>query len=413
MTYDLIIVGGGPGGSTAAKIAAESGAKVLMLEAAEEGRYKCCAGGIPLSNEEFSPIPKGVNDREITGGVLFTPTKGVMEFETTDERDKGYCMFRTDFDKYLVDLAHDAGTQVEYKFRVKDIKINKTGEVLVRGPKEFRSKCLIIATGIAGARLQRGLGIEVPPLINAVQAEFAIPESVIDEEFGNKVWEFFDTTLVEHGIAWAFPKLNAVSIGVLGKGVKKTHFENFLKYPIMKDKLEGREMMEFNGLKVWSAPIPDRMIEKPYGNRVMVIGDACGTADPILYEGIYQARLSGKLAAKVFCESLEEGNFDEKTLARYDELLREKLYNEDTRYAYKFHQLLFHSKLLERLIDATYLLAQDDPEMMDATIALFSGNQTRKVIWKTMMSRKWKLIKILGLKRSLRLFPTLLRASRI
>ena len=69
MTYDLIIVGGGPGGATAAKIVAESGLKVLLLESGEEGRYKCCAGGIPLRCENFSPIPHGVNERVITGGV--------------------------------------------------------------------------------------------------------------------------------------------------------------------------------------------------------------------------------------------------------------------------------------------------------------------------------------------------------
>ena len=65
MVYDLIVIGGGPGGSTAARIAAEGGAKVLLLEAAEEGRYKCCAGGLPVRNEVFAPIPHGVGDREI------------------------------------------------------------------------------------------------------------------------------------------------------------------------------------------------------------------------------------------------------------------------------------------------------------------------------------------------------------
>ncbi|MFX0033118.1 MAG: FAD-dependent oxidoreductase, partial [Candidatus Hermodarchaeota archaeon] len=66
MVYDLIIIGAGPGGATAAKIAAEKGANVLLLEAAKERRYKCCAGGIPVSNEVFSEIPHGVGDREIT-----------------------------------------------------------------------------------------------------------------------------------------------------------------------------------------------------------------------------------------------------------------------------------------------------------------------------------------------------------
>ncbi|MFX1326044.1 MAG: FAD-binding protein [Promethearchaeota archaeon] len=82
MGYDLIIVGGGPGGSTAAKIAAINGLSVLILEAGQEGRYKCCAGGIPVSNEEFTPIPRGLGEREITGGVIVTPNRGTMEFDT-------------------------------------------------------------------------------------------------------------------------------------------------------------------------------------------------------------------------------------------------------------------------------------------------------------------------------------------
>ncbi|MCK4779482.1 MAG: FAD-dependent oxidoreductase, partial [Candidatus Lokiarchaeota archaeon] len=147
MAYDLIIVGGGPGGATAAKIAAESGLNVLLLEAGEEGRYKCCAGGIPVTNEDFAPIPHGVGEREITGGVIVTPKNGPMEFETTEEKDKGYCMFRTDFDKFLVNIAQDAGTQVIYGFRVKGIEINNEG-VLVKGSEEYRSNCVILATGL-------------------------------------------------------------------------------------------------------------------------------------------------------------------------------------------------------------------------------------------------------------------------
>jgi flavin-dependent dehydrogenase len=149
--YELIVVGGGPGGATAAKIAAESGANVILLEAVEEGRYKCCAGGIPARNEAFSPIPHGVGDREITGGVLFTPKSGPMEFEALGKNNKGYCMFRTDFDKFLVNIAQDAGAQVMYGFRVKGIEFTNHGDVYVKGPTEYRSKCVILATGLGGA----------------------------------------------------------------------------------------------------------------------------------------------------------------------------------------------------------------------------------------------------------------------
>jgi len=413
MTYDLIIVGGGPGGATAAKIASEHNANVLLLEAAEVGRYKCCAGGIPIRNEEFSPIPRGVGDREITGGVLFTPKNGPMEFEASGKNNKGYCMFRTNFDKFLLDNAQDGGAQVIYGARVKRIELAKDKGVKIIGAKEYKSKCVILATGLGGAQLQRSLNMEVPPMVGGIQAEFSVPESNIDEEFGNRVWEFFDRDLIDHGIGWVFPKSQALSIGVLGKGVKMSHFNAFLKNPFIKDKIEGREMKMFGGRKVWAAPIPDRLISKPYRERVMVIGDACGTADPILYEGIYQARLSGKIAAEVFLQALEEEDFGESSLARYNELLLKHLYEEDLRYSYKFHHLLYHSGLLERVIEASYSMAQDDLEMMQSTISLFTGSETRKHSWEVMMSRKWKLVKLLGIKNSIKLIPTLLRALRI
>jgi len=412
MAYDLIIVGGGPGGSTAAKIAAERGLNVLLLEADQEGRYKCCAGGIPVTNEEFTPIPRGVGEREIAGGVIVTPKNGPMEFDTTGEKDKGYCMFRTDFDNYLVNIARDAGTQVIYGFRAKRIEINSEG-VIVKGPQEYRSKCVILATGLGGAHLQRHLGMEVPPMITGIQAEFAMPESVITEQFGNRVWEFFDRSISEHGIAWAFPKQDAVSVGILGRNIKISNLESFLRYPFIKDKLTGREIKVFGGRKIWAAPIPDKLIEKPYRDRVMIIGDACGTADPILYEGIYQARLSGKLAAETFSKAYDDEDFGETSLARYHALLLKQLYEDDLRYSYKIHILLYHSGLLEKIIEAAYSMAQEDPEMMQSIIALFTRSQTRKKIWKVMLSHKRKLIKHLGFSSSLRLIPTLFRASRI
>jgi geranylgeranyl reductase len=413
MKFDLVVIGGGPGGATAAQIAAESNQTVLLLEAAEEGRYKCCAGGIPVRNEEFTPIPHGVGDREITGGVLFTPKTGPMEFEASGKNNKGFCMFRTDFDKFLLDTSQNAGAQVIYRSRVKRIEVSKNKVVTIAGSKEYQSECVILATGLGGAQLQRTLGLEVPPMVSGIQAEISAPEAFIDEEFGNRVWEFFDRKLIDHGIGWVFPKSQALSVGVLGNNIKMSHFNSFLKNPFIKEKIEGKEMKEFGGHKIWAAPIPDRMISKPYRDRVMVIGDACGTVDPILYEGIYQARLSGKIAAEVFCKALEKEDFSETELAKYNELLLKCLYEEDLKYSYKFHHLLYHSGLLERIIEASYLIAQDDPEMMQSTIALFTGSETRKHSWEVMMSRKWKLVKLLGTKNSIKLIPALFRALRI
>jgi len=204
-----------------------------------------------------------------------------------------------------------------------------------------------------------------------------------------------------------------VSIGVLGQNIKISNLESFLRYPLIKDKLEGRKMKIFGDRKIWAAPIPDKLIAKPYRDRLMIIGDACGTADPILYEGIYQARLSGKLAAETFCKAYDEEDFGDKSLVRYHNLLLKSLYEEELRYSYKIHTLLYHSGLLEKIINAAYSMAQEDPEMMQAMIAMFTRSKTRKQIWKIMLSHKRKLIKELGISSSLRLIPTLLRALRV
>jgi len=116
---------------------------------------------------------------------------------------------------------------------------------------------------------------------------------------------------------------------------------------------------------------------------------------------------------EVFCQALEKEDFGESALANYNTLLLKQLYDEDLKYSYKFHYLLYHSGLLERILEATYSMAQDDPEMMQSTIALFTGSETRKHSWEVMMSRKWKLVKLMGIKNSLKLFPTLVHALRI
>ena len=81
---------------------AKNGANVLICEVAEEGRYKCCAGGIPISNEDFSPIPRDIGEREISGGVLVTPQSGPMEVDATGEKNKGYCKLKLSKNQHLI-----------------------------------------------------------------------------------------------------------------------------------------------------------------------------------------------------------------------------------------------------------------------------------------------------------------------
>ena len=149
MTYDVVVVGAGPTGSTIAKIVAERGLKVLVLEKYTLDREKACAGAIPNRVVEHFRIPEKALARKCNGIFLCSPKNRTV---VIGKRGKIKLVMRSVFDKVLCQMAMDKGAEFFEKSLVNEPLI-KNGKVIgvkarINGKtKTIKAKLVIGADG--------------------------------------------------------------------------------------------------------------------------------------------------------------------------------------------------------------------------------------------------------------------------
>lgn len=151
--YDIIIIGAGPCGCTAARTLSTSGFKVLLLEKCKLPRYKSCSGILIEKSMRFieqkfgCSVPAFVTCTPIDNrGMIFTDDIGrEYRFES-----RGLNIWRDKFDYWLVSLAQEAGTEVRAESSVTSIRESKeTVEVMVNGNTE-QAQYVIDCSGAVG-----------------------------------------------------------------------------------------------------------------------------------------------------------------------------------------------------------------------------------------------------------------------
>jgi digeranylgeranylglycerophospholipid reductase len=324
--FDVIIVGAGPAGSTAAKCLMDyrPNMRVLLLDKVDSfPRAKPCGGYLGAEVFDLFPYLKeneaAFVESESHVGFLHSPD---LQYQVSG-RTRMLGVLRPTFDAYLVGLAQQAKVQVGTRSRVIDVKpSHEKVRIELEDGRKISAKVVVGADGAASLVARRtGLhkGWEPNQICRTIVKEFPVDPKFILDQFGpeRSIHLFLQFNRIP-GYAWVFPKAHHINVG-LGC---------FANYPIrlvdyfrilvrlLKKKIMLPEAADLKGLEAGICPTMGPL-RKTQQNRVMLIGDAAGFVSPSTGAGIVPGMQSGKLAAQTLAEASEREQFDATFLERY------------------------------------------------------------------------------------------------
>jgi geranylgeranyl reductase family protein len=306
--YDVIVVGGGPGGSTAARFCAKAGLKALVIEKEKFPRYKPCGGCLSTKTVHLLDLDlTSVIENTIYGSKFTYRSKDSFFIETKDPI--AFLVMRDRFDQLLITNALQEGADVLEGEKVTGVEEKGDGvEVELAKGKRLSCQYLIGADG-AESVVARSLSLSSPKNdANGIAIESEIPfDSSI--HFPQKELQFIhlDFGRIPNGYGWVFPKKEYLSIGIGGM-FRETKKLNPRQY--FSDFLKGLDYIPKGKTgRVTGHLLPSFYDEnqKASRGRVLLVGDAAHLMDPLQGEGIYYAIRSGMLAAEAITEWKKEG----------------------------------------------------------------------------------------------------------
>ena len=296
-SYDVVIIGAGPAGCSAGIMLAKKGMKILLLDKSEFPRKKPC-GGL-LTEKTYSIITKtlglnGLDEVIIQKSNGFEIYDGNRFINSAKANNYTYYVSRKSFDNFLLEGAKQAGCVVLTGAVVSNIKF----ESVLIGAESYQFKYLIGADGL-NSMVRRHYRIPMPKNNMAVGLQVDVP---LNRMPLNLKWDLPKIYFgyVKYGWGWAFPKGDYVSLGLAGlfsKGASlKTAFNLFLADLSCQDASKESQIS--------GAQIPyGSYLSSPGKDNALLLGDAAGFVDPITGEGIYNAILSGVIAADILSNS--------------------------------------------------------------------------------------------------------------
>jgi geranylgeranyl reductase len=297
-TYDVVVVGGGPAGATAAQDLAQAGRSVVLLDRA--GRIKPCGGAIPPRLIKDFHIPDGLLVAKATSARMIAPS--AREVDMPVEGGFVGMVDRDVFDEWLRERAASTGVERRTGAFARVERDPDGVAVVCYTTKDSESETRLrarVIVGADGARSQVARqtvkGAHRNPCVFAYHEIIAAPKAgaagfaAFD---GRRCDVFYQGRLSPDFYAWIFPHGETASVGV-GSARKGFSLKGAVKALRETAQLEGCETIRREG-----APLPLKPLPRwDNGRDVILAGDAAGVVAPASGEGIYYAMEGGRQAA--------------------------------------------------------------------------------------------------------------------
>jgi geranylgeranyl diphosphate/geranylgeranyl-bacteriochlorophyllide a reductase len=310
-TFDVVVVGGGPAGATAANDLARNGHSVLLLDRA--GRIKPCGGAIPPRLMREFDIPTSLLVAKVNGARILSPSDRRVDMPI----EGGFVgmVDRDVFDGWLRDRAAQSGATYRTGTFVRLDRDAGAATRVVYTPASdvaeasVRARIVIAADGALSMVARQT--IDGADKMRYVFAYHEIVSSPQDgrADFNDKRCDvYYRGTLSPDFYAWVFPHGETTSVGT-GSARKGFSLRKAVGALRQLSGLDARQTIRREG-----APIPLKPLKRwDNGRDVVLAGDAAGVVAPASGEGIYYAMLGGRLAAEAVAEALATG--DRRALA--------------------------------------------------------------------------------------------------
>ena len=334
--FDVIIIGAGPAGCTAALGLKDAGLRVLLVDKSDFPRDKVCGDAI---GSRAIRVLKSI-DRNLAGAFEQFPHKvlssGWKLVAPNGRRVKlsfvnhGYVSTRLKFDAFLFDCVKQySNTEIRTGEKVSAIeKMEQGWRMSLESGESYSGAVILGCDGAQGVtRKLTNQRIDPQNYSGAVRAYF---ENIAGLEEG--IIEIYLDKNFLPGYFWIFPlgnNLSNVGFGMLSSEISKQKVDlkkalnNIISSnPELKKRFQNA--LQTGDTKGFGLPLGGKRVTTS-GERFLLCGDSAALIDPLNGEGIGNAMLSGKLAADVLIEAFKKSDFSQTFFQTYDSKLEEKL----------------------------------------------------------------------------------------
>jgi geranylgeranyl reductase family protein len=339
-TCDVLIVGAGPAGSTAAFLLASCGLKVHLLDRRNFPRPKLCGGLLTWKTIQTLERVFQIGPRALASiGIIRSATREYMVADRCGRRlcrRLGYPFHLVDrkaYDDFWLQHAISAGAEFHPGSAVATVDLTQ-GELTTDKGEKWKGRFVIGADGVNSrirqALVGSGKAIVPPRPGTAMALECAVPHQAGSFPKSPAIYYGY----VPWGYAWSFPfpEHQVLGIAALRQRAGRQIMSSFREFA------SSLHISDVRALPVQGHPLPyGNYLRTPGHGNILLAGDAAYLADPFLGEGVYYAHRSAELAAQAVIASRSQ---PESAIDRYRESFR-RIIHPELKYARAGRQLIF------------------------------------------------------------------------